>query len=195
MPRLTIGIDVDLTVTEEVLTKWVIYMLSIGKLDKEVYRADNPKLEYNLTKYFPDICQESAWNFWRKEDLYDDVDCLPDAKVVIKDLYEAGVDIVWVSYCMGCPEHIRSKIKMLKREFPFIAENDFNFIAAKKKHYAAVDIMVDDRNSVLQGMPDTVVCLKKSTPYTQDVELTREHTVVMDWYDISKVVEDILEGE
>jgi 5'(3')-deoxyribonucleotidase len=121
-------------------------------------------------------------DFWRNEGVYDWVDPVNgslDALMEIKRVI--GCDIIAVSHCKG--NHFKSKWQFLKRNFGNTIDG---FIATKEKYYVACDILIDDRNSYLNKMPDGIGCIRFDTCYTQDEEPTRLMKVCKDWEEITE---------
>lgn len=196
MQKIKVGIDLDITLfnTDIHWLKWL--MLKPNKdFNRKQYisDSDNNKVEYNLTKYFEGISSEGGFEYWSDSNTYKDCAIHEGAKEVIRNLYEANCEIIFISYCMNCPDQIKYKLKRLKEEFDFMLPEDFNFIPAKKKHLVKCDLLVDDRNSFLQEMDDGVKLIKWESPYIQEVEIDKPHTVCKTWVDVETTICDFME--
>ncbi|WNO47324.1 hypothetical protein [Vibrio phage vB_VibM_10AMN] len=196
MQKIKIGIDLDITLfnTDIHWLKWLMLKPNKG-FNRKQYISDsnNNNVEYNLTKYFEGISSEEGFKYWSDPNTYKSCDIHEGAKDVIRNLYEANCEIIFISYCMNCPDQIKYKLKRLKEEFDFMLPEDFNFIPAKKKHLVKCDLLVDDRNSFLQEMDDSVKLIKWESPYIQEVELDKPHTVCKTWVDVETIICDWME--
>ena len=175
---LNIGIDVDIPVVDTPQV-WVNWMSSVCEQYENIPVKDP---EYNISTYFTPPEGRDLMDFWRSCTLYDNLTPRKEAVQSIRDLYDAGNRIIFVSSIKG--NHHKSKYNFLKKHFPFMS----GFIATKEKHYVDVDVMIDDRTSHLnafhQQARNDVLCIRYSSPYKQYVE-DDENTVVLDaWKDI-----------
>ncbi len=199
-PRPVIGVDIDLTIVDPVMGEqgWFEWLKrKYGIATAEVFNLGEDmllgNLDYNLTQYFHITEGGDPFSYWKDETLYDNMTCYEDAKLVLQKLYEEyNFKIVFVSYTMQCGTHSLSKLNLLKREFPFISDEDFHFHQTKDKGLLSpcLDYMVDDRNVFLNQMVDTVKCFKYSTEYTQCCELQRDVDEVSNWSEILYYLED-----
>lgn len=196
MQKIKIGIDLDITLfnTDTHWLKWLM-IKSNKDFNRKQYVSDsnNNKVEYNLTKYFEDISSEEGFKYWSDPSTYKNCDIHEGAIDVIRNLYEANCEIIFISYCMNCPDQIKYKLKRLKEEFDFMLPEDFNFIPAKKKHLIKCDLLIDDRNSFLQEMSDGVELIKWESPYVQEVELDKPHAVCKTWQEVENAICDWME--
>lgn len=178
--------DLDLTVVESD-KGWLEWLKTSSKIFYEdSYHHDllNEQVEYYLPSYFELYEGISPMDYWAENRTYPSVNLLPDAERVIKNLYEAGYDIIFVSFCMSCKDQFANKFKFLEKTFDYMLPDDLTFIPAKKKHYIRGDYIIDDRNQFLKSQPEDVKILKIKTPYTQDYSLDREHILVENWLEI-----------
>jgi len=131
---MRIGIDVDLTVAPT-LEKWLEwYEQETG------HKVELPAgIGYNVKKYLSE--HENPFEFWEKEDLYDDVEPYKDAKEFIEKLSE-NHEIAFISSVFG--KHYDSKKKFIKRFFPYA-----HFIATDSKWLVDVDILIDDKLEII----------------------------------------------
>lgn len=195
--KTRIGIDLDLTTvdSDQHWLHWLVKHSENFNYSRYLNDLTWEQVDYNLSNYFTLTGDTQPLSFWSQTDTYDNMTFLSDAKRVITGLYKAGFELVFISYCMGCSEQIASKIKFLKREFPFLLPDEFNFVPTKKKHLVNVDYLIDDRNQFLTKMDDIVKLIKMNTPYTQEVSLDRPHTVVDNWLEIEDYFCNVIESE
>lgn len=178
--------DLDLTVVQSDLG-WLEWLTNSSKVFyEESYNHDllNNQVQYYLPSYFELYEGVNPMDYWAENRTYPSVKLLPDAERVIKDLYEAGFDIIFVSFCMSCKDQFSNKFKFLEKTFDYMLPDELTFIPAKKKHYIRGDYIIDDRNQFLVEQPDDVKIIKINTPYTQDYPLDREHVLVNNWLEI-----------
>ena len=198
MDKNKIIIDIDLTIVRTDLG-WLEWLETSSKVFyEESYRHDllNGEVNYYLPSYFELYEGIDPMDYWAENRTYPTAKLLPDAHRVIKELYQAGYDIIFVSFCMDCKTQFANKLKFLQKNFDFMLPEDLTFIPAKKKHYIRADYIIDDRNCFLQPQPEDVKLIKIKTLYTQCTELTREYTLVSSWSDIEDYfVKELEEGE
>lgn len=187
-----IAVDVDLTIVDsgQAWYNW----LEVNCIESENYEDmfdDEGRLPYNLSKHYIMPEDMDAFDFWNKEDLYDNLTCYESAKRVLAHLYKKGWDIVWISWCFDHGKHAESKANLLRREFPFITKEDFHFCQTKSKGIfsRSFDYFIDDRHNFLNSMDESVTCFKMNTPYTQDEELTRSVFTVDSWDEVINLLE------
>lgn len=176
MSKLNICIDVDLTFVDSG-TPWIYWLQDIYQCNPDY--ANTPKspcgkAHYNLSKYFPKPgpYQIDPYDFWEDPHLYDKLVPIAGAVDAVKAWAEAGHNILFVSHCKN--GHFSSKVRMLKRECPFLdldGNNNHGFYATKNKSGVKSDIFIDDRNNFLNQLDKQVVKIRFDTPYTQDEEL------------------------
>lgn len=186
--RKVLAVDVDITLVDTDIA-WMRWLDKLTGRDLAyTYGVDN--LPYDVSKlYEPYLMNKTdAMDFWRQEDLYDSM--LPQHGSVesLKLLSKWGWDILFVSQIKG--NHSKSKFYFLKKYFPFMA----GAIWTKEKHYVRCDAIIDDRNKVLQKMPENVKCLKYWSRYDQEVDLTRPHSYFPGWHSPEEI-QEVLEGE
>ena len=178
--------DLDLTVVQSDLG-WLEWLTNSSKVFyEESYNHDllNNQVQYYLPSYFELYEGVNPMDYWAENRTYPSVKLLPDAERVIKDLYEAGFDIIFVSFCMSCKDQFSNKFKFLEKTFDYMLPDELTFIPAKKKHYIRGDYIIDDRNQFLVEQPEDVKIIKINTPYTQDYPLDREYILVNNWLEI-----------
>ncbi len=189
--------DLDLTVVHSDLG-WLEWLTNSSKVFyEESYNHDllNNQVQYYLPSYFELYEGVNPMDYWAENRTYPSVKLLPDAERVIKDLYEAGFDIIFVSFCMSCKDQFSNKFKFLEKTFDYMLPDELTFIPAKKKHYIRGDYIIDDRNQFLVNQPEDVKIIKINTPYTQDYPLDREHVLVNNWLEIEDYLCKELEEE
>lgn len=185
-----IAVDVDLTVvdTGQAWYDWLETNCVESTPYGEMFDKDG-KLPYNLAKHYTMPEGVDAFDFWLKEDLYDEAVCYEDSKRVLEHLYKKGWEIVFVSWCYGKGQHMDSKHRMLRREYSFIDDHDFHFVTTKSKYLVNCQFAVDDRNLFCNQYHKDVTVFKINTPYTQDEELTRPVFQVDSWDEIINLLE------
>lgn len=187
--RKVLGVDVDLTVvdTGRAWMKWLDELTGRNLCyELDISYQDN-NTPYDLTKLYSPWLENTVdgYDFWRQPNLYDSL--LPEMGVVetLSTLSKGGWDIVFVSTVKGF--HGKSKYYWLKRHFPFMA----GALWTKEKHYVACDAIIDDRNKILNKMPEHVKCYRPYTIYTQDEEMKRpfEHLDLWEGGAINQIME------
>ena len=158
---MRIGIDIDITLVETGV-EWWSWLACCGTygLPYNISEYDiEGKFDYNLGNYFPnyrEITGSDPYSFWKQGNLYDWLSPLPNSVAVIKKLVDAGHEIVFISHCQG--NHMSSKMKWLKKHFPFVKMGvNGGFLHTKEKHLVDVDVMIDDRIDNLLPFKDNVI--------------------------------------
>ncbi len=141
---MRIGIDVDLVVVASD-TYWLRWLQKVtGKT------LNFTPTNYDLTVYFK---EELAYNglsgfeWWRGENIYDNMLPYGAAAKTIHSWKEQGDEIIFISAVKG--NHNKSKYYFLKNFFDFDA-----YVATKEKHVVDVDVMIDDREDTLNKFAD-----------------------------------------
>ncbi|BAV80867.1 putative 5'(3')-deoxyribonucleotidase [Vibrio phage RYC] len=189
--KLQVVIDLDLTLydTDKGWFDWLNHVCD--DFDFVRYQADllADKVNYNLSVYFTLPEYLDPFLYWKDKDTYVHCETHRFARNVIKNLYEAGFEIVFCSYCMGCPEQIKYKLTRLKSEFDFLLPDDFNFIPTRKKGLLkGAHIIIDDRNEFLNQFGDDVLKIRYQTPYTQDHVIEGEVVDCSNWNKVEDVI-------
>lgn len=181
---MRLGVDVDLTVVDTG-REWFNFLKqnsSIVVPDYEEYLSINKEVSYNLADIFTDMDFQKCVDYWRNENLYDNLKPLKDVVQVLEDLkFSKGYEIVFVSTIKG--NHHKSKYYFCERNFPFLD----GFVATKEKKYAKVDMMVDDRLNVLEPLDKGVIKVLKQTPFIQTTDFVAPYKFD-DWADFSKLI-------
>ena len=103
-------------------------------------------------------------DFWRSPTLYDNLEPIQGSVEALRELSK-HFDIVFISKLKG--QHHSSKVKFVKRNFPFLA----GFMGTHEKYLMnnSLVAMIDDKHAMLEGfdLPKRVLY---STPYTQTSE-------------------------
>lgn len=179
------GVDVDLTFFPSDLYWWDWMFLQIGVMPEKFpddMKRTGRRLDYKLSNEvrdigYPQIEKIDTLEFWRKKDLYDDMEPYPDVVEALKMLKDDGHEIVFVSTLKG--DHHKSKYQALDKYCPFMD----GFIGTKEKGYARTDIMIDDRISSLNLCTNTKKrFLFEANPYIQDIP-TQNYEVLRNWKD------------
>lgn len=197
MKKAKIAVDVDLVCTSTVDYNWYNYL--VGNYSKymsdENYETfckdvEEREVEYNLTKYFdlPDRVDKMA--YWKQVGLYDKEYLAEGCYQVVKNLWEAGFEIYFLSNAMF--GNIGSKHEFLKRNFDFLHENnDLHFVPSKSKCCmdGAASVVIDDRKSNLNMFKnEETLRILFDTRYKQDVECVQDYKVAKDWYDVENEI-------
>lgn len=144
MKPFILAVDVDLTVVDS-LTPWMAWF------SKETGINFDPTTQstYDLVPAMKSKLDEAGvinfnpFDYWKKSDLYDDLQPLPGAVEAISYLQRNyDLKLLFVSHCV--PSHEDSKIRFLKRCF-----KDYDFISTRAKGYVDYDLIVDDNIEVL----------------------------------------------
>jgi 5'(3')-deoxyribonucleotidase len=131
-----IGVDVDLTVVD-VLTEWIDWYKNLTGHDiSEEIKNVSYNVEDLMKKHFDPL------SFWRKPDLYDNLEPIPEAVKYLKLLKQKGFKIVFASSCF--PEHETSKKLFLKRNFPVDG-----FLSTSDKQFVTCNYFIDDYDKYL----------------------------------------------
>lgn len=181
-----VGVDVDLTLVDSDL-HWKAYLDAVGHWADASPFERAGVLDYDLSKHYLLPPSFDPYDFWRSNSCYDVMKPKEGAVQVLSELQLMGHDIVFISATKGL--HGKSKYNWLLRHFPFMS----GVIFTKEKQYVKCDVLIDDRNSFLQKMPDNVKLIKYWTRYTQDVNLTKQHSIVDQWWDVPNVIYNLLE--
>ncbi len=123
----------------------------------------NNECRYEWSDYFKPAYKDEINAFWKQTNLYDDVELFGGVKSVVASLSKF-TDIVFISSCVD--EHTKSKRDFIERYFPYA-----RFVSTYDKGLIDVDVMIDDRNDVLNQFDDSVGKIKVITPYTQEEDL------------------------
>lgn len=180
---MRIGVDVDLTVVDTA-REWYNYLMTKTSLvlpsyDEQI--ASGVTIEYDYAKIFTDLSRDVCLEYWRPEGIYDGLSPIKDSVEVLQDLkFSKGYDIVFVSTIKG--NHHKSKYYFLKKNFPFMD----GLIATKEKEYAKVDMLIDDRCSVLQRLIQPTFGIQFKTPFDQYTDFKPSY-VCDSWEEIHKL--------
>jgi len=195
--KLSIGIDFDQTICESGISLdhycWVDYLNNASsRYNSKEWFLSLSEINYNLGSYYPDLPEDEAFYFWRDANLYQKMKPYPEAVEVINQLAKEGHNIVFISHCQV--GHFKSKVLATKQWFD-IPEKQYCFLATREKHFADIDVLIDDRNkfhNLFKNKPEVIKILF-DTPYTQDEELEVSIDLrTKDWYDIGKFLKEVL---
>ena len=142
---MRIAVDCDLTVVDTA-HHWWEWLNKVTLSDNPYPLFEDGVVDYDLTKYYKkelDAIGIDGYEFWRSSTLYDTLVPIDGAVEVLQHLHELGHEIIFVSTIKG--SHHKSKYYFLKRYFPFMK----GFVATKEKHLVGCDVIIDDRNNVL----------------------------------------------
>lgn len=175
-----IGVDCDNTVVS-VDQYWWDWLNSICRKNKP-FPTQWP-IHYDLSTYFREELAQLKMDgkeWWRGTTQYDLMQAMPEAIECLERL-SGKHEIVFVSSLKG--HHAKSKYYFLKRQFPFLTEVTF----MKKKRYAAVDVLIDDRVEHHNNAPPGRMNILFDTPLTQIEEITQADLFVSgNWYEIEE---------
>ena len=185
---MIIGIDVDLTIVDPIWCEggWFYYLAQNShSYDKVNLEKDfnNKQVNYNTCEYFhlkENVC---PYDFWRSKSLYDNMKPYEEAVTYINKLIVDGHDVIFISQIKG--DHLKSKTNMLKKHFP----NAKGYIYTKEKHFAHTDVMIDDRNKVMNKLQFGTGILFE-TEYTQCEDLLSDRVMLKtdSWEEIYKII-------
>tara|TARA_B100001105_G_scaffold148940_1_gene119443 strand:- start:10819 stop:11403 length:585 start_codon:yes stop_codon:yes gene_type:complete len=184
----TIIIDIDNTILCP-MDKWIAWSAeNSNSCDERRYLKDcvTGNVDYNFSNYFDLHEGVDGLDFFRQEDLYDDIELLPNAKHVITSLSEENT-ILFVSFSKSW--HLKSKFSIIKRNFPWVIEGERGaFISCKHKHHVPSDIFIDDRALLCNKHPAKLkICM--NTPFTQEEKLDENNVTRVDnWSEIGKLL-------
>lgn len=136
--RKVVAVDVDLTVVDS-LKPWMDWF---RQFTEETVK--NESRDYNLVPEMKAILDRAGrqdidpLDYWRT-DLYDGLFPVEGAYEALKRVKANDDILLFVSHCF--PEHEASKIRFLKKFFPFYDA----FISTEQKHFIAYDVLVDDK--------------------------------------------------
>lgn len=152
-----IGVDIDNTIVNSnyYWAQWCVhesgmyedFASRISLYEEAVQFYDVSKV---FTRFFP---KERALDFWRADDLYDNMKPIFLAQKNLFILHKLGYKIVFVSALKG--NHHKSKVNFMKQYFPFYD----GFIGTKEKEFAKVDVMIDDNYEILNRFTDPNISL------------------------------------
>ncbi len=193
--KLTIAIDVDLTITRDLGALWWMWLVEKYKRYQTLEQYTNfccdyyqNNVEYNLTKYFNIPDYENPYAFWEQCDLYDDEVLTKGCYDVVKRLHEQGHKLIFVSHTLA--GHIESKFKFLQRNFDFIKNVAFVATMDKSIMNGCVDAVVEDRASNLALFDDYILKLLYKTPYKQDeIVVDKQYEVCETWQQIEEQID------
>lgn len=191
---MNIGVDIDLTLVRSDLAWWQ-WMCTVTQTTKDFEYPPTPSRHYNLGEYFEEEFKDLAYeplDFWRGTNVYDDLYPIIHSREVLAELSEEGHSIYFISTIKG--NHAKSKVEWVKRYFPFVAEVGNAILLTKEKYAVNCDIMIDDRNTILNSMGECAK-IKMWTPYLQDAPETGEITTCYSWGEIEKIIGDYRERD
>lgn len=199
MSKMPIAIDVDLVVYDSG-NEWMNWLVRVYGCAPDIVgvhgSGEITQLKYNLTKYFPTPpCDNSVkpFDFWEDPYLYDKLKPIAGCIDAVYRLHKAGHPIYFVSHCKK--GHYSSKVRSLKRDFPFLdmESGKDGFYATKNKGGVRAAALIDDRNSFLNQVGDETLRIRYKTIYDQDAELA--NPLDMDsnnWHEIADFILDML---
>ena len=172
---MIIGVDIDLTIVDT-LTPWIEWY---KKLTGNDLKNDVVGMVYNIEDLMKS--HRDPLEFWRRPDLYDDLEPIPDAVEVLNELKRQGHTIIFISSCF--PEHENSKRYFLQRNFDFDG-----FISTSDKHFVKCDHFIDDYNKYLDKIKDFYPDTKTFRINTILNENNPSKHATGDWYDFLRFV-------
>ena len=188
-----IAIDIDLTIVDVGIEwqDWLKFQYNHKDFDKFIDDCDKRQISYNLSEYFDILDKEEGFYFWKNSELYDHMELLNGCYDVIKNLWQAGFEIYFVSVTE--PDHMNSKKDFLVRNFDFL--DNINFVATDTKHCMdGCFAFIDDRMENINGIEnENTLRILFDTPYKQDVESTQDYKLAKNWQDIEEFICDKME--
>lgn len=176
---MIIGVDVDLTVvnSDRLWFDWCNSKCR-NQLNYESLVAEGGTIPYHFGELFGFVNPGTALDFWNEESIYDELEPIPGA-VEALEIISKTHEIVFVSKLMG--NHFESKKQFLETHFPFMA----GFIGTDQKHFARVDMLIDDRVDHLNKVQRVgILPIQYMTQYQQDEEPAASMFYVKSWQDL-----------
>jgi len=137
--KKVVAVDVDLTVVNSA-KEWARWYFNLTGHDLGEISSENNDIETLMKNH------NDPMEFWRKPDLYDNMEPIPESVVFLDKIVELGIDVVFVSACY--PSHENSKRLFLKRNFKF----EHGFISTSDKHFVRCDYFIDDYKKYCRQM-------------------------------------------
>lgn len=177
-----IGVDVDLTVVNTA-TGWFNWCNELSQYKRTwedvVFDNGSRPLTYDFRQLFPDVTNKQSLDYWRQADLYNELEPLEASVQMLKELADEGHQIVFVSTLKG--NHHKSKYEFCERHYPFLS----GFIGTKEKHFARVDVLIDDRIDNLNKVASVgIKPIIYRTPFVQDKQAINM-SIIHSWFDLS----------
>lgn len=182
---MIIGVDID-GCAVDVLSHWNTYL--IGRYSMKPAYLGGKKKPYDLSEAFDIPSDCDPFTFWRDANLYEGLKPIQGSITTLRALKDEGHEIVFVSQGKGF--HFRNKYYFIDKWFPFKDA----VILTKEKHYARVDVMVDDTYRVLDNMPDNVLTIKFKDDTIQ-LPPNKKHLFANSWEDVYKLIKENEKGE
>lgn len=176
---MIIGVDVDLTVvgSDRQWFDWCNFRCRDNLNYDEVMASGKP-VPYDFGQLFGFANPANAMDFWHNEHLYDNMLPIEGAIAALK-LLSQHHEIVFVSKITG--NHYQSKVDFIERYFPFA----HGFIGTSDKHYARVDVLIDDRVDHLNKAHQRGIRpIQYMTPYLQDESPVVGMPCIKSWKDV-----------
>lgn len=168
-----IAVDVDGTVVDSV-EHWLKWFEEKTGVARPVFKDYN----YMLDDILNQKAKESkhlldswvgfdSYQFWKGHDIYDNMVPIEDCVETLEKIKKVfRHKIIFVSVCS--PEHEASKIRFLKKHFPFAD----GFISTKNKDYVRYDYLIDDA-------PSNIISCAKANPDSSHIIYTGSAERVM----------------
>lgn len=177
----TLLVDVDLCVVDPI-QGWIDHLNeTTNSCISPLSICNFENVNYDLVSYWKEKLEgtgKDGYEYWRKEDLYDNLKPVAFSQDVLSIFKEDGYNIGFVSSLKG--NHHKSKANFLKRYFGFF---DF-FVGTKEKWalgYIPNSVMIDDRLTNLAPMPEGVKLVQLMSPYKQDIDITSRPVLKYTW--------------
>lgn len=171
--------------------------LALANLFMETdYKLDELE-DYYVERFIPDEKLDEFWEFFYQHNVYDYVTVFEGAYEVIQALSlknEVYICSAYQSWHQDDRVGILPyyKFQFLRKEFPFLTEENFIFI--NHKELLCCDIKIDDRLDNLIGYGD--IKLLFNSYHNQDVtdeELEKNGVIrVFSWKDVANVLKDYM---
>ena len=177
-------VDVDQTVVASIDTwnNWISDYLRVP------VKTIEPNCPYDLREmYMEELSERPAYyhgdllKFWHGHYTYDLLKPVAGSVEALEGAYRGGWEIVFASHVSG--NHHESKLKFLRTYFPFMSA----FLATEDKRYVRCEVIIDDRQDILNTMPWGVTRIRRETPYSQDAAAEEGSTyteVMSDWSEL-----------
>lgn len=169
-------VDVDLSITDS-LTPWLKWYqeLTGHNIQEEMKERGENNIQEMMTEH------HSPLDYWKIEDMYDNLEPFPEAVRVLTNL-QNYVDIIFAS--ASFPEHTYSKEDFCTRNFPYMK----GFISTHTKGFIQGDYFVDDYTKYLDQVkernPNCKLFMVESEINHKDTHLYKRYS----WDEIEKEI-------
>lgn len=171
-----IGVDVDLTVvdSDNGLFDHCNFLTGLSRSHESVTEHLG-HVPYDFSVLYPELTDQQITRYWGGDDFYDSMLPIEGSVEALRRLSRKH-SIVFVSILTG--NHHDSKLRFLKQHFPFAA----GFIGTKQKHFARIDMLIDDRVENLNACAQVGIApVLYESKYAQTAEATYLQSTIKSW--------------